>query len=726
MKVSLLAKHISLAIAILHLLSTSLISCSSVSNEESSKALRRAQLDEEFYLQDIYLKENRDFSFPTFDPDEKFDFLETEEMSLDDLTKSLFPEQPPLNERNQIALFEQQEASSANYLLPNKWNDESSKSQFSTHQQYSTISSHVPHAIQATSNTPPVPQENQISLNKTNSQLFDENLAITINSYSTEISGIFTITDEDLNQPASNVISRQSRQDIIKKKKFIIRLTCHKLPISDVWFKSNSLENIFSFNYAIKFLDSLGLEKGAEENNLRMTIMDNLKEIFLVVSSLPLHLRPFCYSFKYRHRPYDSMRRCYRIPMYFLFTTISFLLETQNSKDYPKLKRLIGKPIGNFLSPSKFSSPKWKFMKDFADEFGIVKSFYCNNYKMFHDISTVSFIYTQINHPNKKVRDFFTNTWNVYKTIFNESNSHCLSADFSLHIPIGEQIGKIKPIEKAVRKLYQIEFTDLVLDQRESMNGLLIDYSQLKWNFGTRKIDFRQRCFGRSDFEKLKNSMSIIKKWLAHHSKMDKNLKSFLMELEYFTNFKSFLFAYDFCNELTIELDCAKYLAAFKNIKKISILFQQIRSLLSSKGIPLEPVRLGNIDSRVTNCPLTLGELANKFISFIEMDDIEICQITKCLSKELDSFLKDFPYFKVDFSYLHLPRLRCTEFVDELEEILFRDNENAINEIFEKEKYKLLRDQWSFNSEVMSQFTTPESKNNFLRHLKINLFLYNQ
>lgn len=108
----------------------------------------------------------------------------------------------------------------------------------------------------------------------------------------------------------------------------------------------------------------------------------------------------------------------------------------------------------------------------------------------------------------------------------------------------------------------------------ETMDDLLKSYSQLRDDFESIDTDFRRRVFGRGDFEKLVDAITRIRKLLDRCSVIADTLKAFLIELEYFAIFKSFLFAHDFCTEFAQELDCAKYLKTFADIKKMVILLE--------------------------------------------------------------------------------------------------------------------------------------------------------
>ncbi len=78
--------------------------------------------------------------------------------------------------------------------------------------------------------------------------------------------------------------------------------------------------------------------------------------------------------------------------------------------------------------------------------------------------------------------------------------------------------------------------------------------------------------------------------------------------------------------------------------------------------------------------------------------------------RELNSFIKEFPYFQENFSYLTLSRFRCAEFSAELEEILESGSEDDVNGVFTSKKYEPLMGFLQFNSEEISRIKNSRVK----------------
>ena len=91
------------------LLPSIFIACSKNTSEEHSRAPKRAQLNEEPYSQDFLSNMTQYLNFYLFDPSESFDFLETDDVSLEDLTESLSVKQSTFSRESQAVGHEQQE-----------------------------------------------------------------------------------------------------------------------------------------------------------------------------------------------------------------------------------------------------------------------------------------------------------------------------------------------------------------------------------------------------------------------------------------------------------------------------------------------------------------------------------------------------------------------------------------------------------------------------------------
>ncbi len=93
---------------------------------------------------------------------------------------------------------------------------------------------------------------------------------------------------------------------------------------------------------------------------------------------------------------------------------------------------------------------------------------------------------------------------------------------------------------RAAKLLYQIKFTKMIFSNWESIDDLLLNYSQLRDDFEPIDTDFRRRVFSRGDFEKLVDAILRIRKLVDGCSEITDALKAFLTELEYFAVSKAF------------------------------------------------------------------------------------------------------------------------------------------------------------------------------------------
>ena len=96
------------------------------------------------------------------------------------------------------------------------------------------------------------------------------------------------------------------------------------------------------------------------------------------------------------------------------------------------------------------------------------------------------------------------------------------------------------------------------------------------------------------------------------------------------------------------------------------------------------------------------------------------------IADKLSIFLNKFRYCKIDLSlFKNISRFQCLSFIDELEKLLIKNNNDEIEKIFSDEKYKALRDLWGHNKSLAIDLSV-EGKKEYLRHFKIFLILHNQ
>ena len=501
-------------------------------------------------------------------------------------------------------------------------------------------------------------------------------------------------------------------------------------------FDSDNLINLFFFKYAANTFNLFTKYKRVLNGEYKLGAIKSVYAIFSTITSLPPHLIPHYYSFSRYHCNHNRYAMDFiRIPLYFLFTTISYLMKNEQDENIPYLGPLLKEAYQRILDCNKLNTSNWIFLKDFLSQYFDTsdlnfKTKYNGNYVQF-DNTAVSFIYHEMRFgASEKVKLFFTQVWKTSEKKCNRRNNS-ITISNSPKISIPSKTDKCPNIfEREMRKLYQMEFTNMLFKRWNRMEDLLEEFTQLKIYFSTINNDFRLRAFCSNDFELLSNALRHIYSLLEGFSYNEKSpVRLFLVELEYFINFKCFIFIFDFCNELEKKtINGSLYQKTFEFIESILISFERIRSI-GSKYFQLNPINLDILRENPDIQSLSLTALTDKCLQFIESIDFGLFNESKAEFDEFLIHLNNYAYFAKKFnSYftINLYRFKCVELIDELNEILESNNEKKFALVFSDEKYKFLREFWKFKPKELNGKSCMEGRRLFLEQFKAYLVLHSQ
>ena len=522
----------------------------------------------------------------------------------------------------------------------------------------------------------------------------------------------------------------------VDSKPFTNNFQCGSGKFFRLHFGSDNLIDLLSFKYAVNTFNLFFKSEKISNEEYELKAIKSVYAIFSTITSLPPHLIIHYHSFSKSSNDVNrSVGDCLRIPFYFLFTTISFLLKNDQNENAQYLKPLLKLAYQRILDAHKFGTCKWDFLKDFLsqyfDRMNLNSDAKIRHKNMHFDISTVSFIYHEMRFgSSERVKSFFNQVWETSKQECNRKND-LLQISNSPEMSIPSKADKCLNIfEREMRKLYQIEFTNLLFKKWNRMEDLLEEFSQLKSFFNTTIVDFRLKAFCLKDFESLNKALKQIYLLIEKFSFNDKTfVRPFLVELEYFINFKCFLFIFDFCNELeesgSGNYSCQK---TFKSIESVLKSFERIRSI-SSNYFELNPTNLDTLkaDSDIQSLPLK--KWVEKCLQFIESIDQKIFSRTQ---DDFDKFLvclNNFDYFERKFTnYLSskLSRFKIVEFTDKFIKILKNNDEKKIAKVFSDKKYEPIRELWKCIPKELSKTSFMEGKKLYLERFTTFLILHNQ
>ena len=477
-------------------------------------------------------------------------------------------------------------------------------------------------------------------------------------------------------------------------------------------------------NYAGDLCEKYGKITTESDDYSFLSIIDEIKAVFRTIPSPTLHFKPFYGVFKATTRIgcHSKMQPKKRISLYFMFTSISYLMQNEECENKETIITLLQSVFSELSKNSHFVSRKWIFLRVFLKKKYSIVTNEVTSFRQFarFDICTVLFIYNEARF-NEKTNHLFYQIWKAALGERNKTGGIELSNNPQLIIASGKE--KIIPtFEAAARKLYQIKFTELVFKKWKSTQELLKEYSVLKHYFNC-FVDFRQRIFNGTDFESLRIALERIKVQLNDYSLADYALiRQFFVELEYFIHFKCLLFAYDFCNEAKCKSSDFNFSNVFQEFKRIERVSDEIQEILYSVGISFDRINLESINPHFQF--VSLSELSdNLFAIYPGTNSLE--QYNSAL--KFANCLNSFQYFKPELGYLPKgdSRLKCAGYREVLLTIIESNDKKDIQIFFSDIRYKELRKALKFNPQFYSE-TNPEEVKFYFEHFVAYLILYNQ
>ena len=478
-----------------------------------------------------------------------------------------------------------------------------------------------------------------------------------------------------------------------------------------LFIATNSYGTIPIFKFACEIISVFGSSIFNRTETIVVTF-ELVEEIFEIVYSLDSQLRPSYYLFGPSDYSIGYMIPVFRIPFFFLFTTIANNITKEKPNTSENLKSLLKLVHYRLKESEQLQSREWDFLRRHV--FGQLihlKGSVGGKKKYLHlDITTVNYIYYEMkNSKNQEVRKFFANVWGSYqKECKAITPTNSISNEPQLIIP-REHDFYFNKHEGAVRKLYQIKFTELLFSEWSSFDDLIRKYLELKKDFGSFAIDFRLRIFSKRDFYSLKGAIDKIESVIKtvfnsdNPSPIDQSdIRCFFIELVNFINIKCAIFIYDLHKNTKKDLNDVP---TFSVIKKIISIVGNTFHFLSSNGIKFEKDFIA-IEQLNDGNQIYLSSFYNLITKFEEYPQI----ISG--SNPLIAFL----------SCINLPRFKCSEYIIEIDDMIRSKN---YSELFENEEYKSLRNLWRYKPRKEFQLSA-EDEDYYVEQFRKFLFHYNQ
>ena len=490
-----------------------------------------------------------------------------------------------------------------------------------------------------------------------------------------------------------------------------------------LYFESAKYSNHFIFKYACTLINVLLVKEEEKEwdKYFATVIIHYVEELFPTIDSLNLYFRPTYDIFGSKYQMRTFMQCPNRIPLYFLFTGISYLIQTPEAINLKFLRFLLQMSYEQLNSVGHFQSEEWDFLKNLVFVFPAHPRTTSNiQFKEGrYDISTVSFIHHEMTQSKcDKVREFFSKLWKIYKeeSESKEQDKITVSKSPLLIFSFCRETG-LSSFEKEARKLYQIEYTDLLFGNWITLDDLLVKYLELKRDFDTFVVDFRLRDINSKDLELLKkvvkrlgNAFKIYLELPAHSHLPDEQsniIRCFTVELINFIYGKCYIFSRGYDKEFHVKpdkkIDCTK---AFENIIEIYESSKEIIQSITSVNIHIEK-----------HLSFFLNDQSNpKRPAFFD-----VCHL-----------FYDFEGKPYELGYgghssvlsnsIRISKFYFSEYLAQLDEAISSEN---YSKVFSDPKYEPLIKLWKFKPKDVSKLTCEEQKI-VLEQLRNFLFHYNQ
>ncbi len=233
--------------------------------------------------------------------------------------------------------------------------------------------------------------------------------------------------------------------------------------------------------------------------------------------------------------------------------------------------------------------------------------------------------------------------------------------------------------------------------------------------------------FSSNDFKLLDKVLGHIYSLLEKFTFNDKSpVLSFLVELEYFINFKCFLFIFDLCGEFEKNnTNWGLYQTTLKTIDRIFKSVTRIRSFISSRKITLSFPDFDVIQPNFWENLNSFKELMGNFTLNFSVNSAELVKERQENFDKLSLYLSHFSYFQQETSELSISRFESARLIVKLGDVLATNNEKYINEVFFEVK--------SMNNKMCNlmllenaERSALENKRRFLKRFKSFLRLNNQ
>ena len=451
-------------------------------------------------------------------------------------------------------------------------------------------------------------------------------------------------------------------------------------------YKTTEFNRFLRFRYISYTCTSLLKNREFKGKVSEQLLIKTFEALFSVINSIEPHLQPFFYLFKFTNNDRITNYEYLDVPLYLIFTSISYLMkEPEDSAISNTLKALLEIYFHHIIDQAVMAKENWALIASYLGKFFPIpepkEPLKQKNYMRFN-FSTLAFIHSEMRKENNSggAKTFFTESWNAcYMTAFNkELLPASIDQNFEISFPKYEKMESFA----SFHKLYQIKFTELVFGNWNGIRELLAEHSRLISEFG-RNIDLRRRVFNRLDFEELKSGLGRIQKLIKGCSSVDlPKLQYFFIELEYFVNFKSFLFLYDLNNEMKISSN--KILEYRQTIETI----EQIDQII--KGIKQDISKILVFDSNNESSLFPIKELFEQsFLPILSSNSNEREILINELNKEMENISH---YFSKSLIYLPggMSRFQCAEFIAQITEAIESNSPDEINKIFQSDEFKKL------------------------------------
>ena len=503
----------------------------------------------------------------------------------------------------------------------------------------------------------------------------------------------------------------------LKHKRYFV---CKTKPTCILHYASNDYNKINMANYAIRIFSSNLANLTLPRDKVKKRFIRGIEAIYSSIESLHFTHQPTYFLFSSPSNPNTYLTRLSaRYTFYMLFTSISFSLQnnTNNKRVKKVFDRMALKILGR-IPDRHFSRDEWLFLKKHLEEKGKRKRKGKKEKKsnIFHlyDIITISFIYNEMKFGESiEIRNLFDKIWNACK----EKKMPCsllqsFNQDVIVYCVGKEKRGQCSCIIE-MRKLFQIQFKEILFERGNSLQELLFKYNQLKKDFSTIAIDFRVGMFNKNDFDQLILALERLGKSVKEDENYSiSDIKMFMGELNMFISFKLLLYSFD-----SLKYGCVKdeFIQQFQSIKKA---YMQVFLLFLDRGIKIQSRFYFTLDSY----KYFVEEIIGRFMQSPSTNStIEIFYGKSAVNPKFNLI----NYFDIHLGYLPIDngRFYYSNFIGQLKNGI--EDDQFIQKVFTSEDYLPIRKLWVNQSEGYENWSV-EERRTFLKLFLAFLIQHNQ